>query len=88
MEATTDNLAFIPSNYMKVLSIMSDDTKLRIIRMLTDSLIKHENTAIDPPPFTAEMLKKHAGAWMGNETADEIMTAIRENSSIRKPLDL
>ena len=65
---------------------MSDDTKLRIIRMLTDSLLNREKVIEESSAFTSEMLKKHAGAWIGTETADEILSSIRENSSVREPL--
>ena len=71
---------------MNVLLGMSDDTKLRIIRMLTDSLLKREKVIEKSSAFTSEMLKKHAGSWAGTESADEILSSIRENSSIREPL--
>ena len=86
MDATMNDSVFLPGNYMNVLLGMSDDTKLRIIRMLTDSLLKRERTAVKSPTFTSDMLKKHAGTWVGNESTDEIMTTVRENSNIREPL--
>lgn len=87
MEATINDFSFLPGNYINILLGLSDDTKLRIIRMLTDSLIKHEEIEAKPATLTSDMLRKHAGAWIGNETADEIMSTIRENSSIRQPLE-
>ena len=86
MEATISDAAFFSNNYMNVLLGMSDDTKLRIIRMLTDSLLKREKVIEKSSAFTTEMLKKHAGAWTSTEMADEIISSIRENSSIREPL--
>lgn len=74
-------------NYMNILLGMSDDTKLRIIRMLTDSLIKCDDIDAKSPSYTSDMLKKHAGAWVGNESTEEIISIVRENSSIRKPLE-
>ena len=67
---------------------MSKNTKLRIIRLLTDSLIKSEivEPADDSKEYTRKMLDKYAGAWSGNESADELMAAIRENSSVREPM--
>ena len=88
METTINDFTFFSNNYMNILLGMSDDTKLRIIRSLTDSLLNHNNVSEKPSAFTSEMLKKHAGAWVSNETADEIISTIRENSSIRKPLPL
>lgn len=87
MESTMNNSQFLPNNYIGMLLGMSDDTKLRIIRLLTDSLL-HSTSKVDNPSLrTDEMLKKHAGAWVGDETSDEIISAIKDNSSIRKPLD-
>ena len=86
MEATINDATFFSNNYMNVLLGMSDDTKLRIIRMLTDSLLKREKVTEKSSAFTSEMLKKHAGTWVGGETADEILSSVRENSSVREPL--
>ena len=86
MEATMNDSVFLPGNYMNVLLGMSDDTKLRIIRMLTDSLLRRERIAVKSPSFTSDMLEKHAGSWVGDESADEIMSTIRENSTVREPL--
>ena len=57
MEATISDAAFFSNNYMNVLLGMSDDTKLRIIRMLTDSLLKREEVIEKSSAFTSEMLK-------------------------------
>lgn len=86
MEAITNDFSFLPGNYMNLLLGMSDDTKLRIIRMLTDSLLNRERISVKSPSFTSEMLRKHAGAWVGEESSDEIMSVIRENSTVREPL--
>lgn len=37
--------------------------------------------------YTKKMLKKHAGTWVGDENADDIIACIRENYSSRTPLD-
>ena len=87
MEAIMNDSALFHNNFMNMLLGMSSDTKLRIIRMLTDSLIKSENIDTKSPSYTQNMLKKHAGAWVGDKTTEEIMSIIRENPSIRKPLE-
>ena len=86
MEAAMNQYNVLPINYINTLLGMSNDTKLRIIRLLTDSLINSEmvETGVDN---TQQMLQKHAGAWVGNETAEELMSCIRENSSSRSPLE-
>ena len=84
MEATMNQYNALPINYINALLGMSNDTKLRVIRLLTDSLLNQNVVTEDN---TQMMLKKHAGAWVGNESADEIMSCIRENSSSRSPLE-
>ena len=84
MEAVITNYNALPFNYVNMLLGMSDDAKLRVIRLLTDSLL-NRNVAIEDK--TQVMLKKHAGAWVGNESADEITSCIRENYSSRSPLE-
>ena len=36
--------------------------------------------------YTEDMVNKHAGTWVGEESVDEIMSKIRENSSSSEPL--
>lgn len=88
MEATMNDFNVLPTNYINVLLGMSNDTKLRVIRLLTDSLLKSNVISSDNnKSHTQAMLKKHAGAWVGNESTDEIITNIRENYSSRTPLE-
>lgn len=88
MEATMNDFNVLPTNYINVLLGMSNDTKLRVIRILTDSLLEPETlTTSDKKDYTRAMLKKHAGAWVGDESADEIMSCVRENYSSRSPLE-
>ena len=87
MEATMNDFNVLPTNYINVLLGMSNDTKLRIIRLLTDSLLKSDVISDNNKSHTQAMLKKHAGAWVGNESTDEIITNIRENYSSRTPLE-
>lgn len=56
--------------------------------MLTNSMLKSETKAEDNKKRTLDMLEKHAGSWVGDETTDEIMDKIRENSCIREPLKI
>lgn len=88
MEAIMNDFNVLPTNYINILLGMSNDTKLRVIRLLTDSLLKSEKVVTeDSKSYTQAMLKKHAGAWAGNESADEIIACVRENYSSRLPLD-
>ena len=87
MEITMNDFNVLPTNYIKTLLGMSNDTKLRVIRLLTDSLLKSGAVADDNKSYTQTMLKKHAGAWVGDKDADEIISSIRENYSSRLPLE-
>lgn len=58
------------------------------VKMLTNSMLKSETKAEDNKKHTLDMLEKHAGSWVGDETTDEIMDKIRENSCIREPLKI
>ena len=86
MKTTTNQFNILPINYINALLRMSNDTKLRVIRLLTDSLIKSDMVEKDVDN-TQVMLQKHAGAWVGNESADEIISHVRENYSSRLPLE-
>lgn len=86
MKGTMKYSADIPAGFVDALLRMSDEIKLRIISLLTDSLLKSEQNVADEEAYTRKMLEKHAGTWVGDETTDEIMGKIRESSSIREPL--
>lgn len=66
----------------KILSL-SDVAKRRIVRLLECSIADKDANVVDEKKCTEQMLRKFAGAWQGNESADEIMQHIRETSSIR-----
>lgn len=50
------------------------------------SVLKAEDSSVDTQ--TDNMLNRFAGCWHGSESHDEIMDTIRENRSIRKPLNM
>ena len=87
MEATINDFKVMPTNYINILLGMSNETKLHIIRLLTDRLLKSEVVIDDNREYTKKMLKKHAGTWVGDENANDIIACIRENYSSRTPLD-
>jgi len=74
--------------YWKILSSLSDSVKLRLAKMLTSSVAEKAEKQESSSELTERMLKKYNGAWVGDESSEEIMTAIRENSSIRKAIQL
>lgn len=89
--ATTNHIsadASIAESYWKVLSPLGDGAKLRLVTMLTTSIVEKIDKKETSSELTARMLKKYNGTWMGDESPEEIMSAIRENSSIRNAVNL
>lgn len=78
----------IAKSYWKALRFLSDGVKLRLASMLTTSIVEKADKKESSAELTQRMLNKYSGAWVGDESADEIMTAIYENSSIRKAVRL
>ncbi len=76
----------IPEHIFHELTLMPDIKKIKIIQFLAGSLSDHTATVEDEKSCTSRMLEKHAGKWVGDESVDEIMGIIRENSSVREPL--
>lgn len=78
----------IARSYWRTLSSLSDSVKLRLASMLTTSIVEKADKRESSAELTQRMLKKYRGAWVGDESADEIIAAIRENSSIRNAVQL
>ena len=76
---------------MDQLMALSTTAKRQVIHLLLDSMLDEKRTTAsrtDASNRTQAMLDKFAGAWVGEESADELMQKIREDSSIREPLNL
>ncbi len=71
---------------LKSLLSMSHAKKLNIIKLLVDSLSVPEK-AENEKTYTRRMIDKHSGKWVGDESPEELMQVVRENSSIREPLN-
>lgn len=86
----TVNELYSPTNtlgrYWSFLYLLSDSMKLRLAALLTSSVADKTDNAISGRNHTDKMIKKHFGAWQGEETTEDLMATIRENSSIREPL--
>lgn len=78
----------IADSYWRLLCSLNDRVKLRLASMLTLSVAKKAERDETSDELTTRMLKKHCGAWTGDESSEEIMAAIRENSSIRDAIQL
>lgn len=86
MDTTIKFSSNLSGDFVRLLLSMSDKMKLHVIKLLTDSLLKSEMDVIDEMKYTEQMLKKHAGTWSDDESVDDLMSKIRENTSIREPL--
>lgn len=78
---TSESIRKSVPQYWKELESLPADEKLEIIMLLTSSL-KH--SAIDSKAskeYTKEMLNRFNGAWVGEETPDEIIDNINKSKS-------
>ena len=71
--------------YINDIMTLKDADKLYLINILTASML--EKTNVDEDSYTRKMIAKHAGKWEGDETVEDIMSAIKENRSKREPLN-
>lgn len=74
--------------YWRTLNSLSDSVKLRLATMLTSSVVEKADSKETSAELTQRMLKKYAGAWVGDESDEDIMATIRESSSIRNAVQL
>lgn len=70
--------------YWNMLKDASDTVKIELISLISGSMIRKER--LSSSVETRNMLAKYAGMWGEDESADEIMTTIRENRTIREPI--
>ena len=78
-------------NYFSLLKSLKDETKLRLIKKLTDSMLKKKVT-ISTEADKDEALRRLAGVWKDDKEADKIVDEIRNSRTSGKtrhiiPLD-
>ena len=83
---TSSTSVEMPNGIMKKLLSLSDNVKLRIISMLTESMIHSDSKESKSKEHTDEMLKKYGGSWSGNDSVDELMKKVRDKSTSSEPL--
>lgn len=84
--AITNNENNTISLYWNVLRSMSKNIRLALAVKLTNSVLEDEREEMSDEEYTEEMLNRFFGKWEGDETADEIMAIIKENSTSREPI--
>lgn len=72
--------------YLQLLNPLSNSEKLSIINSLSASLLESTKPK-KQKDITERVLAQYYGAWVGTESADDIMRVIKENSASREPLN-
>lgn len=74
--------------YWNMLRSLNNEMKLKLATRLTASVVeKVERTEISVSEHTRQMLDKFYGAWEGDESAEQIIATMKENNSVREPLE-
>lgn len=74
--------------YWNMLRSLSNEMKLKLATRLTASVVeKVERTEKPVSEHTRQMLDKFYGAWEGDESAEQIIATMKENKSVREPLE-
>ena len=71
------------SMYWNTLRSMSKNIRLALAVKLTNSVLEEEREEMSDVAYNKEMRDRFLGKWEGNETADELMSIIKENSTSR-----
>ena len=66
--------------YWNALRSMSKNIRLGLAVKLTNSVLEEESKEMSDEAYTEAMLNKFFGKWEGNETAEELMGIIKQNS--------
>ena len=69
------------SMYWNTLRSMSKNIRLALAVKLTNSVLEEECEEISDEAYKKDLRERFFGPWEGNETADELMSIIKENST-------
>lgn len=69
--------------YWNTLRSMSKNIRLALAVKLINSVLEEEREEMSYAAYNKEMRDRFFGKWVGNETADELMSIIKENSTSR-----
>lgn len=74
--------------YWNMLRSLNNEMKLKLATRLTASVVeKVERIEMLVSEYTRQMLDKFYGAWEGDESAEQIIATMKENNSVREPLE-
>ena len=69
------------SMYWNTLRSMSKNIRLALAVKLINSVLEEEREGMSDVAYNKEMRDRFFGKWVGNETAEELMSIIKENST-------
>ncbi len=73
--------------YWNIIKNAADEVKLRLITLLSQSLISNGRESIhSDKEKTESFLSKYCGAWHGNESAEEIIGGIKSVRTCKEPI--
>lgn len=78
-------------SYWKLLKNARSEVKLRLITLLSQSVINDVEDHAKPKAdanLTKQFLDKYSGIWSGNDTAEGIISHISENRNCKNPIRL
>jgi flagellar motor switch protein FliG len=70
------------SYYWDELKNLSNDEKLQIIMLLSSSMRKKEEDKEKSSHYTKKMLSRFSGAWVGEESPEEIIQNINSSKAV------
>ena len=73
-------------SYWKLLKDARSEVKLRLITLLSQSIMDDVSDKRPMESETGRFLAKFAGAWKGNESAEDIIATIQDNRHCKKPI--
>lgn len=81
-----DAVMKLTDSYWEILKSLSNEVKLRLATRLMESILGTTSEQVDR---TEEMLEKHCGAWVGDESAESIVANIyASRQGCKNPLNL
>lgn len=73
-------------SYWKLLKNARSEVKLRLITLLSQSVMNEVSVKDSMKSETENFLSKFAGAWKGDESAEEIIANIHDNRNCKNPI--
>ncbi len=85
---TSNHLATETATYWNLLKNVSNEVKLRLITLLSQSVSDSTGmySVISNRENTHDFLSKYSGAWKGKDSAEEIISSINAGRNCKNPV--